>query len=106
MFGYLDLGVVVHGTVAADEILWCDWICGLEWVRRLLMLGTISDVGAITLQLRFSDGSVGPIQAVGDLSSVATVVELLTTTGGAFRLGVLNSGAAPGSAHLVVQAIM
>jgi len=106
MFGYTDLGVVINGTVDIGEILWCDWICGLEWVRRLLMLGTISDEGAIVLQLRFSDGSLGQEQSVGNLTSDATVVELLTTTGGAFRLGVINYGVAPGTAYLVVQAFM
>ena len=106
MVGYMDLGVVINGSVADGEILWGDWICGLEWVRRLLMLGTISEVGAIILQLRFSDGSLGPTQSVGNLTSDATVVELPTATGGAFRLGVVNSGYAPGTAYLAVQAFM
>jgi hypothetical protein len=106
MFGYLDLGVVATGAVGASATLWSEWINGLEWVRRILVIASISDVGEAMVQVRFSDGSESQVISLGGIGPTPAMLEYLGAVGTEFRLGISNVTAQAGTCHLVAQAFM
>ena len=107
MFGYMDLGVVVDGPVGASSTVWGDWICGLEWVRRILLAGFLStNAGDAVLQVKFSDGTECGNVGIAAINSTPIMYEYLGALGTAFRLGVTNAAAQAGTCRLVAQLFM